>query len=149
MGADVPVEAVGIFLVQVDAGQLQTVCTALVALGPERTRINEVASEKQIESWLHSYLGKLSFPAVCMSPPPPPAPQPGSPGATSGELAFPRPSAKRHLPRPLPFHGLQAVTRKPSPLLPLFTFQPGSPGTVFGSIYHLPGINYLISDSCY
>uniref|UniRef100_A0A5K3FE05 GATOR2 complex protein WDR24 n=1 Tax=Mesocestoides corti TaxID=53468 RepID=A0A5K3FE05_MESCO len=47
------------FLELVEAGHVQTVCTALVALGTERTRINEWATEKQIESWFYSYLDVL------------------------------------------------------------------------------------------
>ncbi|KAM7538522.1 hypothetical protein Aperf_G00000049856 [Anoplocephala perfoliata] len=47
------------FLEMIEAGHAQTVCTALLIFGTERTRINEWASEKQIENWFHVYLDSL------------------------------------------------------------------------------------------
>ncbi|VDK30296.1 unnamed protein product [Dibothriocephalus latus] len=44
----------------VDAGHVQSVCTALLVFGTERTRINEWASEAQIENWFYAYLDLLA-----------------------------------------------------------------------------------------
>ncbi|VDL18914.1 unnamed protein product [Hymenolepis diminuta] len=47
------------FLELIEAGHAQTVCTALLIFGTERTRINEWATEKQIENWFYAYLDAL------------------------------------------------------------------------------------------
>ncbi|VDO55864.1 unnamed protein product [Schistosoma margrebowiei] len=44
----------------VESGHVQTVCTALLALGPERLRLSEWISESILEHWLISYLELLS-----------------------------------------------------------------------------------------
>ncbi|VDP80262.1 unnamed protein product [Echinostoma caproni] len=41
----------------VEYGHVQTVCTALLALGPERLRLSEWITEARVESWFTSYLG--------------------------------------------------------------------------------------------
>ncbi|KAL5967696.1 GATOR complex protein WDR24 [Taenia solium] len=51
---------VGAWLLElIEAGHVQSVCTALLIFGTERTRINEWASEKQIETWFSAYLDVL------------------------------------------------------------------------------------------
>ncbi|KAL5105302.1 GATOR complex protein WDR24 [Taenia crassiceps] len=51
---------VGAWLLElIEAGHVQSVCTALLIFGTERTRINECASEKQIETWFSAYLDVL------------------------------------------------------------------------------------------
>ncbi|KAF8560662.1 hypothetical protein P879_03918 [Paragonimus westermani] len=44
----------------VEIGHVQTVCTALLALGPERLRLTEWITEARIESWFTAYLELLS-----------------------------------------------------------------------------------------
>ncbi|RTG84747.1 WD repeat-containing protein 24 [Schistosoma bovis] len=44
----------------VESGHVQTVCTALLALGPERLRLSEWISESILEHWFISYLELLS-----------------------------------------------------------------------------------------
>ncbi|KAK4473063.1 hypothetical protein MN116_004255 [Schistosoma mekongi] len=44
----------------VESGHVQTVCTALLALGPERLRVSEWISESILEHWFISYLELLS-----------------------------------------------------------------------------------------
>ncbi|TPP58312.1 WD repeat-containing protein 24, partial [Fasciola gigantica] len=44
----------------VEHGHVQTVCTAMLALGPERLRLSEWISEARVESWFTSYLELLS-----------------------------------------------------------------------------------------
>ncbi|VDM31435.1 unnamed protein product [Hydatigera taeniaeformis] len=60
---------VGAWLLElIEAGHVQSVCTALLIFGTERTRINEWASEKQIESWFSAYLDVLvRFRLWCVS----------------------------------------------------------------------------------
>ncbi|BHF64700.1 WD repeat-containing protein 24 [Sparganum proliferum] len=48
------------FIELVDAGHVQSVCTALLVFGTERTRINDWASEAQIENWFYAYLDLLA-----------------------------------------------------------------------------------------
>uniref|UniRef100_A0A0X3PPT4 WD repeat-containing protein 24 n=1 Tax=Schistocephalus solidus TaxID=70667 RepID=A0A0X3PPT4_SCHSO len=48
------------FIELVDAGHVQSVCTALLVFGSERTRINDWASEAQIENWFYAYLDLLA-----------------------------------------------------------------------------------------
>nr|CDS33068.1 WD repeat containing protein 24 [Hymenolepis microstoma] len=47
------------FLELIEAGHAQTVCTALLLFGTEKTRINEWATEKHIENWFYVYLDAL------------------------------------------------------------------------------------------
>ncbi|KAH8855075.1 GATOR complex protein WDR24 [Schistosoma japonicum] len=46
--------------ITVESGHVQTVCTALLALGPERLRVSEWISESILEHWFISYLELLS-----------------------------------------------------------------------------------------
>ncbi|CAH8496141.1 unnamed protein product [Schistosoma rodhaini] len=48
------------FIKLVESGHVQTVCTALLALGPERLRLSEWISESILEHWFISYLELLS-----------------------------------------------------------------------------------------
>ncbi|CAH8478583.1 unnamed protein product [Heterobilharzia americana] len=48
------------FVELVESGHVQTVCTALLALGSERLHVNEWVSEVQLEHWFISYLELLS-----------------------------------------------------------------------------------------
>nr|CAH8833500.1 unnamed protein product [Trichobilharzia regenti] len=44
----------------IESGHVQTVCTALLALGPERLRVSEWVSEAQLEHWFISYIELLT-----------------------------------------------------------------------------------------